>query len=824
MELGTRQFRLARSFVWTARSLAIASIVAAILLFASPLLFPTFPWLAAIVSGSLAALVAFGLRNEAFWPDRYTIELSRDRVRVPAFDRSARWSELSDLRERRFLRRVDILHQAGARFASLEFQLESFDEALDLTLDGISPRPPPRDVFGRAIDWGAGACLLAATGLIALSLIAGSLDAASGGLLFLGCAVWQFTTSTRTVSLREEGIEVRTGLARSRIPWHAIADVRVAGSTPLDVIVELDAGLPVSIRPGGANPFHLSARIEEHLEAARAVADGEAPSSERATAEEAPPASPAALVQPLGGGAGRLPKLTLALLLFVPVAAIGRNGSVSTKLLGGLLLGFVGLRLLSLARESRTPRMTPEEQERLRSELETAYQRASADERAHEAWSLGREESHSPPELATLALDALRRSRASPRPGATLAWEAVGLIGLMILAPLGAVVLTSDFVPLNGSLGLTEVGVVGLSAGLYSLPFFFPASFETARRIWWLVPFVPALLLAHWGITVEHPYLDPSREDRAWLAAEQVLSLSDNVSAGGHADRVFDYARELDEQGDAKRAMHYYREGLRLAPQHPHARARLLALERESGGVVGSYPADARADSERAHAPLLAEGLAVAARPRCGLDRGLARIDRTIAVLVAMGEVDDGLLDAAGATIERELGLPSCVVERAIELPPYTRTHPLAGRQWSVTSLATALLKELQPPFATPALLVVVTPVDLYAGKSNYVFASSFAFGAIVSSARFGDPVDEKLVVARRTAKQALGSLLKSFGVPTSPDPNCVTSYPRNLAEFDAKGNRPNATTLALFHQALEARNRQWARRSGAAATTIAKP
>ena len=69
-------------------------------------------------------------------------------------------------------------------------------------------------------------------------------------------------------------------------------------------------------------------------------------------------------------------------------------------------------------------------------------------------------------------------------------------------------------------------------------------------------------------------------------------------------------------------------------------------------------------------------------------------------------------------------------------------------------------------------------------------------------------------LVRLRTAKQALCALLKSFKVPMSPDRNCVTSYTRNLDEFDAKGNRPNAETLTLFRQAVADMNAEWQNRA----------
>jgi hypothetical protein len=67
-----------------------------------------------------------------------------------------------------------------------------------------------------------------------------------------------------------------------------------------------------------------------------------------------------------------------------------------------------------------------------------------------------------------------------------------------------------------------------------------------------------------------------------------------------------------------------------------------------------------------------------------------------------------------------------------------------------------------------------------------------------------------RALLRQRTAKQALCALLKSFNVPASTDRDDVTSYTRSLAEFDAKGNRPNAETLKLFRQAVADVNSRW--------------
>ena len=51
---------------------------------------------------------------------------------------------------------------------------------------------------------------------------------------------------------------------------------------------------------------------------------------------------------------------------------------------------------------------------------------------------------------------------------------------------------------------------------------------------------------------------------------------------------------------------------------------------------------------------------------------------------------------------------------------------------------------------------------------------------------------------------------MKAFGLHPSSDPLCVTSYSNGLRQFDAKGNRPTAETLGIFHARLREHDRLW--------------
>jgi len=146
-----------------------------------------------------------------------------------------------------------------------------------------------------------------------------------------------------------------------------------------------------------------------------------------------------------------------------------------------------------------------------------------------------------------------------------------------------------------------------------------------------------------------------------------------------------------------------------------------------------------------------------------------------------------------------------------VPLPPHTRVRGLAtGPQWDQVFLVQAFTNATKAFPKAPIKYLLITAVDTYMDDVNFVFSTTYDWGALVSSARFGKPKGNDSLLRQRTAKQALCALIKSFKVPMSPDRNCVTSYTRTLEEFDAKGTRPDAETLKLFRQAVADLNKGW--------------
>jgi predicted Zn-dependent protease len=413
------------------------------------------------------------------------------------------------------------------------------------------------------------------------------------------------------------------------------------------------------------------------------------------------------------------------------------------------------------------------------------------------------------------------RLAADPRPGRELAAEWLGLVAFALLFPIDFALFTNDIVPVRSSQGILAVGVVGLCLALYAWPHWWTPSegLGERRSLWWCLPLVPALALAYFGVTFRHPYLDLRREDRTKLRAERVLSLTDNVVAGNYADWVFAYAAELEASARPAEAADFYRRGLRLAPRSVEPRERLAALERraELGGGRDAAPLDPRG---RAHAlspdalarePFWPAGRPIHEVPTCRIDQSLERVTGTTVVIVPVGEVPIGIIEAIGDVVHEELGLPACRVAEGMPLGPPTRFRGLLiGSQWSVPSLAKDFSRWLERPPNAPLRYLLVTSRDIYDEPSNFVFSATYPWGAVLSYARFGDPDSEWDGVRHRAAKQSLGALVKSFGLAPSPDPNCVTSYTNGIEQFDAKGNRPNAESYSAFRRRVDDIDRRW--------------
>ena len=409
--------------------------------------------------------------------------------------------------------------------------------------------------------------------------------------------------------------------------------------------------------------------------------------------------------------------------------------------------------------------------------------------------------------ITVLASHALRH--ASPqRSGWELGAEALGLLGYLLVIPAVIALFTSDFFSLRTPQGWAGAVVLAGCLGVYALPHlcFKGPQFKKLRVLWWAIPFLPALQLLTHAVETRHAYLNPFHPEHNRLAAERVLSLSNNIVAGRYPDWVLGYADELFERGQLQAAAFYYREVLRLAPNEPQA-LRTLAL------LQGRIPEVIRANAVSSRpVPFWTPDQPVIKSPRLKIGPDLEQVEGCTVMIAAVGEVPDQVLDSIAHAVRHELDLRVYVSPDVVPLPPHTRVRGLAtGRQWSQEAIVKAFMGAVPAFPKAPIKYLLITEVDLYDTEANYTFSVSYRqFGALVSIGRFGDPGTSEALLCHRAAKQSLCALIKSFEIPPSPDRNCVTSYTHDLVEFDAKGNRPNAATTAVLQQRVADINRAW--------------
>jgi hypothetical protein len=450
------------------------------------------------------------------------------------------------------------------------------------------------------------------------------------------------------------------------------------------------------------------------------------------------------------------------------------------------------------------------------------FRDAEPDDLSFEAEERGLEPDARPEDLARELVEAQRSQHAEPRSRRELLAEWIGLVALGLLFPFAFILFTRDIVSLRAGHGLVANAVAIVCFALYFWPHrWSPVEGIGERRsLWWVLPMVPALVLVYLGVVEHHAYLDPRRDDRVQLAAERVLELENNIIAGAHADWVFAYAAEVEARDEFAHAAALYRQGLQLAPGVAYARARLTALEgrfdptRESAEAARVDPrprALGLSAEEFAHLPLWDGERPLHTVPPCRVDASLESVPQTTVVIVPLDPVPTGLIEAVGHVLREELGLPSCRLPQPLPLPGADRIRGVVfGRQWNVVALAQYFYERTQPLPRAPLKFLLLTSGDLYSDGTNFVFSSSGKFGAVLSYARYGDASTEWETLRRRTAKQALGALLKSFELPPAGDPNCVTSYSNGLPQFDAKGNRPNLDTFLKFRARVDAVDERW--------------
>jgi hypothetical protein len=176
---------------------------------------------------------------------------------------------------------------------------------------------------------------------------------------------------------------------------------------------------------------------------------------------------------------------------------------------------------------------------------------------------------------------------------------------------------------------------------------------------------------------------------------------------------------------------------------------------------------------------------------------------------VPVGEVPDGLLDAAGGRFSRVVGAKVYRWAETLPLPKFDRRAGLLGSvQWLPGTVMDLFMAKVREEEARGRRIMgtwqflIVTSGDLYMPDSNYVFAASYPVHGAVSIARLGGVGENEC--EERLAKQLTATAIKCFGVAPATRPACVTAYVRSLEELDRKSSRPVNDTWIEYRRRVE--------------------
>ncbi|SKB05125.1 Predicted Zn-dependent protease [Prosthecobacter debontii] len=469
--------------------------------------------------------------------------------------------------------------------------------------------------------------------------------------------------------------------------------------------------------------------------------------------------------------------------------------------------GFLLLRLLALVGEFRSRVHSPLKWKEWEQQAIHYYQSLSEEELAEEALYQGLSPTATPEELAAQQIERNRRTLPVRRPSKVILAEAFGLLGFGVLLPILILLSTHEFVALHRNRGWTEALILVGCLALYAWPWIWEKSHRAQRQatFWWALPVPPLAGMLVFIVMQDHAYLNPWNPEHKRLAAERVLSITDNVVAGEFSDAVQDYAEQLDGEGKSQEALRMAQEALRLNAENNRAYEMVSRLD-SSSILISS------GTKEAANLPYWQSSAEIPEVRTCKLDSSLNSVAVLTVILVRLGDVPEPLLKAVGYVIEQETGMPVLLSDQVVPLPEHTRRRGLLGEvQWDVNVMLPALQRTVHDSPRAPLRYLLITAADIYMGDANYVFSCSSNFGGVVSYARYLDISDGEEALRFRLAKQSLGCIIKSLGISTSPDRACVTSYTRSVPEFDRKGNRPNALTAKLMQGVIQRTNQEWA-------------
>lgn len=158
--------------------------------------------------------------------------------------------------------------------------------------------------------------------------------------------------------------------------------------------------------------------------------------------------------------------------------------------------------------------------------------------------------------------------------------------------------------------------------------------------------------------------------------------------------------------------------------------------------------------------------------------------------LVAVGDVEEGLLRELATSLEEELGVAAEVVP-GIEVP--TEAYNSRRDQYFSTRILD-MLHEMGPGGRT--YLLGVTELDLYVPALNYVFGEALPLRnvAIISLHRLREEFyrrdADRPTLVERMIKEAVHELGHVWGMRHCPNPRCVMFFSNSLEDTDRKSAR----------------------------------
>jgi predicted Zn-dependent protease len=391
-------------------------------------------------------------------------------------------------------------------------------------------------------------------------------------------------------------------------------------------------------------------------------------------------------------------------------------------------------------------------------------------------------------------------TQARPADRRDLALEALSLFVVIPSGMLLVLMLTSPIVSFSG---VARWSIVLSLASAISIHFF-PSLIDKTKslpRIYCRMAVAGIMLVITGGVLLlKHDYLIKTGLEKRRIIAEKVWNLGVNIPASRYADALFDYADDLTSEGRLADAVTVYERGLSLDPHNLPARQKLSVISAKLGipGAHAEIPPEQNIKSRSAMLWVRSENVTPAARLPQPPPSGFS------IVLVPVGEVSDRLIDRLAAELKARSELPVYRYGSPVSLPPPDRTFGLIGsRQWHPRSIGAKVL-DTHPPGGAQQY-IVVTPNDLFIDGSNYVFGTSAGLHGFTSYARFHSsdlsPAEDDLLIDR-LAKQVLSTSIKGFGI-ISKTTDCVTTFCRDLREFDLKSQVPSSETRKEYLNAI---------------------